>query len=259
MSPIRPDDRGFTLGHGLFETLLFRDGRPMSWPAHMARLRAGCAVVGLPVPDEAACADAAREALSGLANPAGRAAVRISWSAGPGGRGLDLPAEIRPLLSAVAAPAPESPAPLHLATSAVRRNEGSPVSRTKSLSYLDNVLARREARAAGADEALMLNNRGELACAASANLFWQAGGSVFTPALDCGVLAGTVRALALQACRERGLEVREIAAGPQALAAADAVFLTNSIIGVREVASLDGRPCGGTALAGELHAELFGS
>lgn len=251
---IRPDDRGFTLGHGLFETILFRGGRPMAWEAHMARLAAGCAVIGLGAPDGRACEDAAQTALAALDDPSGRAAVRLSWSGGPGGRGLDPPTTPEPQLSAIASAAPESRAPLTLITSTVRRNEGSPVSRIKSLSYLDNVLARREARSACADEALMLNNRGELASAASANLFWQTGGTVFTPALDCGVLAGTVRAMVLDR-----LQVQEVAAPPDALAGADGAFLANSIIGVRAVSALDGRALSASTLADELHRAIFAS
>jgi branched-chain amino acid aminotransferase/4-amino-4-deoxychorismate lyase len=129
-----------------------------------------------------------------------------------------------------------------LATVGVRRNEGSPASRLKTLAYLDNVLARAEARTAGADEALILNNRGELACAAAANLFWLQEGIVFTPALSCGVLDGIMRAAAMQAARRLGLSVVEVAAERSALDQTQGLFLTNSLIGVREVITLDGEP-----------------
>src|SRR5262249_51407947 len=121
------------------------------------------------------------------------------------------------------------------------RNEHSPASRLKTLSYLDNVLARAEARTAGGDEAVMLNTAGALACAAAANLFWIRDGVLFTPALACGVLAGIARGEALASAARLGVTAHEVAAGPQALAAADAVFLTNALIGVRPVASVDGR------------------
>ncbi|PXA87035.1 4-amino-4-deoxychorismate lyase, partial [Caulobacter sp. D5] len=125
-----------------------------------------------------------------------------------------------------------------------RRNEGSPASRLKTLAYLDNVLARAEARAAGADEALMLNNRGELACASAGNLFWLDGETLATPALACGVLAGLARGRVMAAARAMGLSVVEVAVGPEALASARAVFLTNSLTGVRPLRRLDGRALG---------------
>lgn len=230
---IAPNDRGFTLGDGLFETVLAIDGKPDQFEAHVARLIAGCAALGVPAPTLAKLAAAAAEALAGAA---GRAALRISWSAGVGGRGPDRPNPIVPTLSVTAAPAPPlGPASLVTARS-VRRNEYSLASRLKTLSYLDNVLARAEARAAGGTEAVMLNTQGQLACAAVANLFWVRGQQVFTPSLDCGALAGITRARLMQAYR-----VEEVSAGPEALGDAEAIFLTNSLTGVRAVESLDGR------------------
>lgn len=234
-----PDDRGFTLGHGLFETILWADGDLAHWDAHLDRLARGCGVLGLPAPDRTACRAAAEAALTQAGGPA-RAAVRLNWSAGSGGRGLDPPAVLAPRLSATAAPVSRAEGPATLATAAIRRNDGSPAARLKTLSYLDNVLARAEARAAGAEEALMLNTRGEVACAAAANVFWIADGVVRTPALACGVLDGIVRAQVLRACARLGVACEEVRAGPEALADAP-VFLTNSLIGVRPVARLDGR------------------
>ncbi|MDR3512164.1 MAG: aminotransferase class IV, partial [Caulobacteraceae bacterium] len=189
-------------------------------------------------------------AAAGLAGA--RAAVRLTWTAGSGGRGLDRPDELQPRLFAQAAPAPPPAGPAVLATARVRRNEHSPASRLKTLAYLDNVLARREARLAGADEALMLNGAGEIAGAAAANLFWIAGGRLFTPALACGVLAGTKRAQVLAAAAASGVEAVETRSGAEALGAAEAVFLTNSLIGLRPVGSVDGRAVGSHPLAGRL-------
>jgi branched-chain amino acid aminotransferase/4-amino-4-deoxychorismate lyase len=121
----------------------------------------------------------------------------------------------------------------------VRRNDRSPSSRLKTLSYIDNVLARAEARAAGADEALMLNTAGEVACAAAANVFWIRHGEVFTPSLECGVLDGVIRREAIAACHRLGAPVEEVFANTGRLAGAP-MFITNSLIGVRPVASLDG-------------------
>lgn len=252
---IPADDRGFTLGHGLFETILFAHGELAHWDAHLDRLARGCQALHLPSPDREACRRAAQAALAQVGTPA-RAAVRLNWSAGSGGRGLDLPATLQPRLTATAAPAARPEGPATLATAAVRRNDGSPAARLKTLSYLDNVLARTEARAAGAVEALMLNSRGEVACAAAANVFWIADEVVRTPALECGVLDGIVRAEVLRACARLGLAVEEIRAGPEALAGVP-VFLTNSLIGVRPVARLDGRELPTSGLVATL-AEAVG-
>ena len=86
----------------------------------------------------------------------------------------------------------------------------------------------------------MLNNRGELACAAAANLFWLRGRTLLTPALECGVLDGTIRALLMERAGADGWSVQEVRAGPEALSDADAVFVTSSGMGVCPVGALDG-------------------
>jgi len=252
-------DRGLLLGDGLFETLLVDRGAPINLAAHLDRLARGCAVIGLPAPpiDQVKAAIAAAVAGQGLDHS--RAAVRVTWSAGPGGRGLDRPSPLRPRLSCAAAPAPTSASPASVVTVSVRRNEGSPLSRLKSLSYLDNVLARREAQAAGADEALMLNNRGEIACAGAANLFWIEGGVLFTPALDCGVLDGTVRARVLERARGLGIEAREVRVGLERLDAAEGLFLTNSLIGLRPVRRLAARDLSAHRMIAHLSAVVSDS
>ena len=225
------DDRGLLLGDGLFETILAKDARLILFEDHIARLRAACQAIGLPAPGEDEARELCELAISDVA-PAPRLAVRLTLTAGSGGRGLDRPATIEPHIFATAAPAPKSTEPLVLVTSPVRRNEGSPTAWLKSLSYLDNVFARRHAAPA---EALMLNNGGEIACAAAANVFWVKGGELFTPALDCGVLDGVMRrqVMALE-------PVHEVRAPRAMLETAEAVFLTSSLVGVRPAATLDG-------------------
>ncbi len=228
---IPQNDRGLLLGDGLFETLLAVEGELPRLAAHLDRMAAGCAVLDLPF-DRAEAERRVRAATPGE----GRHAVRLTLSAGSGGRGLDRPAVPLPRLFAKAAVSALVTTPATAMIATTRRNEGSPASRLKTLSYLDNVLARAEAKAAGADEAVMLNNRGEIACAGAANLFWVEGGRLFTPRLDCGVLAGITRArvMALEA-------VEAVAVGPEVLDRAEAVFLTNSLIGVRALSRLGDR------------------
>ena len=239
---VAADDRGFTLGDGLFETVLADHGELKHLDEHLDRMTAGCRILDLPAPEREEACRAMREALAaaGLANT--RAAVRLTLTAGAGGRGLDRPHGLSPLLVATAASAPPPPGPAHLVTVEVRRNDRSPTSRLKTLAYLDNVLARAEARARGVDEALMLNTHGEVACAAAANIFWLEGGRLHTPDLACGVLAGLTRARVLAAASSLGLLVVQTRTEVAALERASSAFLTNSLIGLRPVASLDGRP-----------------
>jgi branched-chain amino acid aminotransferase/4-amino-4-deoxychorismate lyase len=102
-------------------------------------------------------------------------------------------------------------------------------------------MARREALAVGADEALMLNQDSDLACAAASNLFWIEGTQLLTPDLSCGVLAGTERARVLAAAVEAGIETRLVQAPAEALQKADGIFLTNSLNGLWPVSHWQGR------------------
>jgi branched-subunit amino acid aminotransferase/4-amino-4-deoxychorismate lyase len=110
----------------------------------------------------------------------------------------------------------------------VRRNEGSPLSRIKSLNYADNVLAMREAMQHKADDAIMLNNKGMVCCAATANIFIVLDGQWMTPPLTDGVLDGIMRA---EMIRERAAQ--EISISVDDLKRAEEIYLTSSLIGMR--------------------------
>jgi branched-chain amino acid aminotransferase/4-amino-4-deoxychorismate lyase len=235
-SVIPIDDRGFLLGDGLFETVLFKAGQPVLWEAHMARLARGCQAIGLPSPDAERLRSEARRAVAERRLGDARAAVRLTWTAGSGGRGLGRPEPLTPRLVASAAASARPDTSATVVVSSIRRNARSPSARLKSLGYLDNVLARREAEAAGADEALLLNTAGHAACASAANLFWITEGRLYTPSLSCGVLDGVMRAEVIAAA-----PVEEVRANLDSVLKAEAAFLTNSLIGIRTVRVLAGR------------------
>ena len=213
---IPADDRGLLLGDGLFETVLAVDGRLMWWSQHVERLTAGCHTLGLPPPEPAVLEAAALAAIGGRTE---RLAVRLTWTAGSGGRGMVRPEPMTPRLFATAAPGPTPAGPISMVLSDVRRNEGSPTSQLKTLNYLDNVIARARARARGADDAVMLNNRGEVACVSAANIFWVKDGVVSTPAVRCGALAGVAGIHVMAAARRLGIEAKSVAAPVEVLEA----------------------------------------
>jgi branched-chain amino acid aminotransferase/4-amino-4-deoxychorismate lyase len=250
-SVIPIDDRGFLLGDGLFETVLFKAGRPVLWEAHMERLTRACLAIDLPLPDAKRLTAEARRAVADRRLGNARAAVRLTWTAGSGGRGLARPEPLTPRLiaSAAASPRPETPAGVVVST--IRRNARSPSARLKSLGYLDNVMARREAERAGADEALLLNTAGHVACASAANLFWIADGRLYTPSLACGVLDGILRAQVIAAA-----PVEEVRANLDTLLKAEAAFLTSSLVGIRPIRVLAGRFLQPHAIIDQLSASL---
>ena len=253
---VDPRDRGYTLGDGLFETMLCRGGRVPLLSRHLRRLRAGAGVVGISLPPEAELAGAVARTVE--ANGLGDGAVRLTVSRGvPEGRGLLPGGEERATVVVHAQPFGGYPEALYrrgmrLATSGLRRNERSPLSRIKSSSYLDNVLARREAAARGADEALLLNTAGRVAGASAANVFIIRGGRLITPDAGSGALPGVARGVVLELAPRLGLEAEERPVGPEELEAAEGCFLTNALMGVMPVRSVDGRRIGGGRAAWRL-------
>ncbi len=129
-------------------------------------------------------------------------------------------------------------------TSAVRRNETSPLSRVKSLNYLDNLLAREDARGRDAEEAILLNTRGFVAEGSASNVFLVREDRLITPSIESGALAGITRQAVLELATSAGLEAVESEVEGPAFWDASEVFLTNSVMEVMPLTRLDGRPVG---------------
>ncbi|MDR3500278.1 MAG: aminotransferase class IV [Parvibaculum sp.] len=253
---IDPRDRGFLLGDGLFETLLARQGRIAFLDSHVVRLAAGGNILGIPMPASTrhlAIACGMLLEANGLMNAA-RVALRITLTRGPGPRGLLPPDDPVPTLMITAAPSPPPPAAQSAILATPRRNALSPVSRLKALPYLDNLLAREEARARGADEALLLDTSGHLACASVANVFLWEKDRLVTPAEECGILPGVTRAAILELSERLGIDAVEDMIAPQRLQSADGAFLTNSLIGIMPLSRIDRRELPAHRLTGRLQA-----
>jgi len=134
--------------------------------------------------------------------------------------------------------------------SKVRRNESSPLTYLKSLNYLDNIIEHEKCEAEGYDEVLFFNCRGELCEGSVSNVFLIIGGRIYTPEVGCGLLEGTVRKFVTDR-----FDVIEGRFGREDLHNADAVFLTNSIMGIMKVSEIGGRCCHENDIFGEIKAE----
>jgi branched-chain amino acid aminotransferase len=253
---IDPFDRGFSLGDGLFETLRAYDGRPFRLEDHLERMSIAAATLEIPLPvDMPAVAGAVTDLLGANGHVEGDASIRITLSRGTGPRGLAPPEDPRPILliaTAAYAPPPESCAAV---TVDIRRNEGSPQSRMKTLSQLDNVLAAQAAAKRGAEEAILANNAGSIACGARANLFAVIDGRLVTPPLHDGVLPGIARRVVLEIAAAWQLPREETSLRAADLQRADEILLTNSLFEIRSVGRMDGRELRGAALGDRLRAE----
>ena len=238
---VDPLDRGLSLGDGVFDTLAAFRRVPFAGARHLDRLVGQAEAIGIPV-------DAARLRVGWgavlLAAEAEHLVLRTSVTRGVTGRGLWPAGEVTPTLMVSATPwNPRLFArPVRLVTSTTRRNQTSPASRLKALSYLDNILGAREAAFRGADDTLFLNSRDQVACTTIANIFVIEGDRLITPPAADGVLAGIMRGLVLEAAGDVGLRPVEASLAPADLLIADAVFLTNSLRFLSPVVSLDDRP-----------------
>lgn len=230
-------DRGFLLGDGAFETLYVENGRPAFLGEHLARLHRGFAALKITPPE---ALSEMRAIIARLAHEnrfsEGRAAARITVTRGPGGRGLVFPPteETTPTMLVTLGPAPApAEAPLRLFLSGRRRYSGAAAAGFKSVGgYVDNILAFNEARQAGADDALLLNEKGRLASTARANLFLiDEAGAVITPPEGEGALPGVVRALLIAGAGEHGVSIAQTPIAPGDLARTQ-LFVTNSLLGL---------------------------
>ena len=236
-------DRGLDFGDGLFETLLLQRGQPLYTDLHWGRMLRGLQVLGFPD-----CLGAAREQLAAAARAVQSrgwhwAVIRLSVTRGAGPRGYAPPlaATARIIISVTELERDclLMQAPAALSVAQVRWPTQPLLAGIKHLNRLEQVLASAEYRAAGADETVMLNQSGHVISVAAGNLFTVQGGQISTPALlDCGI-AGTRRRRLMETWAPAiGCTVKESTITLQDLRAADEVFYSNSLQGLRPVASL---------------------
>jgi branched-chain amino acid aminotransferase len=249
---ISPSDRGFLLGDGVFETLRTYRGRLVMLAEHLERLESGARVLGIQIGD---CDEIARGAdeLVSVSEP-GDLRVRITVTSGPGPAGLRL-GEAAPTRLISAAPLTPWPETASAVVAPWLHDENSPLGGVKSTSRADTVLAMVHAREQGADEALFLNQAGNLCEATTANVFVVRGGRVETPPLSAGCLPGITREHVLQLCREVGIEALEADLSGGDLVSVDEMFLTSSTREIQPLVAVDGRPVGSGG-SGPLTARL---
>ncbi|MGY2003220.1 aminotransferase class IV [Blastococcus sp. SYSU DS1024] len=254
-------DLGLARGDGVFESVLVVGGSTPHLPAHLARLARSAGLLGLPHPG-----DTAWRALVG--------AVLAGWPADVEGvcrllltRGLGDGAP--PTALALLAPVP--------ADTVRQRREGIAVvtlglgvpadfragapwllGGAKTLSYAVNMAAQRHAHDVGADDVVLTSLEGRLLEGPTSTVVWAAAGTLHTPPVDSGILAGTTQARLFDAARAAGWPTASTPGTVEDLHAADAVWLLSGVRGAVTVHTVDGVPRGDAGLSPRIRELLAG-
>jgi branched-chain amino acid aminotransferase len=253
-------DHGLLYGDGVFEGIRVYGAAVFRLDRHLARLRVGASAIGLTIPGGI---EFVREVVLETVRAYGEseAYLRVVITRGEGDLGVDPTSCHNPRLFCLVDrvrifPEQKLREGLDLVVSSLRRPPPDVLDpRVKSLNYLNNALAKLEARRAGADEALLLNSAGRVAEASVANVFVVKDGRLVTPPVTEGALEGITRASILELAESLGIDTRQEPLARYDLLAADEVFLTGSGAGVVPVRSLDGVLIG-TGQPGPMVAKL---
>lgn len=215
-------------GDGLFETLKVVDGVPFALTRHLRRMAGSADRLGAPSVDVEQARDVVLDELA-LRRAAGElpevARLRLLWAVRADGTGD---------LAVTTSELPVSDRPARVRTTSWRRSRAGASGGHKATDYVDNLVALREAVAAGAGEALFATTDGILCEGSGTNVFYVVDGELRTPPLTTGCLPGVTRGLVVEWC-----DVREVEEPLDVLGRASEVFLTSSTREVQPVASCD--------------------
>ena len=235
-------DRGFQYGDGVFETFKLTDGKPEFWARHIARLEEGCKRLNFPAPSISVL----RGDVDALRVGPASGVLKIMVTRGVGGRGYKAPDPACPTRVTALYPFPEYPESYYsegvkIRTCATRLADQPRLAGIKHMNRLEQILARSEWKDDDIAEGLMTDANGNVIEGTMANLFAVKDGALSTPDLSrCGV-SGIMRAVVLDLARKAEIEpqIRDIPMSE--VEDADELFLTNSVIGIWPVKSLDAR------------------
>jgi aminodeoxychorismate lyase len=241
---VAPVSSAMLYGRGVFTTVAVHQQKPFMWPQHWQRLsdhakRLSVDSTGL---TEANLGEALRKLIAVNQVSDGRARVILLARSGRDIWRTKKESPRKTDLLIMTGEAQKVPAAgMSLAVSPYRVNSLSPLAGIRSLNYLEQVLSWEEAQTRDFDEAVMLNERGEVVSATMANIFWLTEGTLHTPALSTGAIAGITRAAVIELAAKQFIPVIEGVYELSNLTEADEIFLTSASLGVAQVTTFDFR------------------
>jgi 4-amino-4-deoxychorismate lyase len=237
---VDPADRGLAFGDGLFETMAVKDGQVRWLALHLDRLEHGCRRLAIPAPARGTL----EHELRTHCPRAGRAVAKLIVTRGAGPRGYAAPEPTVPTRVLGISAWPDFPVARYRDGIAVgvcelKLGENPALAGLKHLSRLEQVLAQLELKGRAVDQGLLLDTSGNVVGGTSSNLFAVFGAELVTPALlRCGI-KGVMRRAVLEAAATLGLRAAERDLTLAQISRADELFMTNALIGVWPVATLD--------------------
>ncbi|HEX2055543.1 MAG TPA: aminotransferase class IV [Nitrospiraceae bacterium] len=246
-------DHGFLYGDGVYETIRSYGPRIFMRDQHLNRLYRSAEGIGLEIPTPrkdwpTLLHEAMRR--NDVGHERADAYLRITISRGEGDIGLD-PALCKRATVVIMAKPLSPPADdlyrqgVSLTVARTKRNLPDALSpHIKATNFLNNILAKREALAAGTFDSLLLNWRDELTECTVSNIFFVLGGRLCTPAQECGILDGITRNVVLQLAAEAGMDTQEGRYTLSDLSSASECFLTNTSMEIMPVTTIAGAPVG---------------
>lgn len=236
-------DHGFLYGDGIYETMRAYDGIVFMLDRHIERLNRSASLIQLTVPSPDVIRDAVYETIR--SNGLKSVYVRVTVSRGKGPIGLDPALCPKPTFVVIAQEFREYPEKYYtegvkFIIAKTRRNLIEALNpKIKSLNFLNNILAKIEAKERGAYEAVMLNAEGFISEGTVCNIFFVKDNILCTPSVAMGVLDGITRELVIDLAKEAGIQVREGSYRPEDFFSASEVFFTNTTSEVMPVSQVE--------------------
>lgn len=239
VTSVSAQDRGLTLGDGLFTTIHLKNQQPQLWSYHVSRLREGCARLKLPQPN----IDLLYEQCCQLARDYDEACGKMIMTRGSGGRGYS-PQGCKTPTTIVSV----HPYPIHyhdwqlsgisLEVAEQRLGCQPMLAGLKTLNRLEQVLLKNELDERDIPEAVVLDWQDHIVEAVTANIFWRKREQIFTPDLKLVGVCGVMRAFVIQQLNSWQYDVIRVSTGLPSLLDADEVWITNALMGIVPVAGI---------------------
>lgn len=227
--------RALFFGEGLFETFRYKSRMPLFFGRHYDRMERGARLLRIPFVERDDLDGIVKTVVTNSGIP--DAYVKICLLSN-GSLNYYNDAARGDIAIVVRDYEPRTE-PVMVCINEFRRISDSPIHGVKSLNYLENIIAWREARLKGCDEAVFLNERGEITEGTASNIFWVEKDTLYTPSVECGILPGIIREILLDSVSTLGLGVEEGGYYPEFMFNSRFAFLTNSLSGSMLISRLD--------------------